>query len=73
MIASINLILIHNFFYDKIKSATIVSRCEKINDKLSVAKGRVPAISLSIEIAHGDEDDTTDTLLKKKTRFLIKT
>ena len=31
-----------------------------------------PAFSLSIGIAHGDEDDTTDTLFKKQTRFFIK-
>lgn len=57
---------------DKTIDETIVERCERINEELSVSKGRVPAISLSIGIAHGDEDDTTDTLFKKADRVLYK-
>ena len=51
---------------------TIVDRCEKINYELSVAKGKIPQISLSIGIAHGDEDDTTDSLFKKADNALYK-
>ena len=57
---------------DEVIYNTIVNRGEKINQGLSVAKGRVPAISLSVGIAHGDEDDTTDTLFKKADKVLYK-
>ena len=51
---------------------TIVNRCEKINEELSVQKGKIPQVSLSFGIARGDEDDTTDSLFKKADRVLYK-
>ena len=56
-------ILIENI--DKEMDNSIVERVEKINSLLSVSKGKIPPFTLSIGIAHGDEDDTTDTLFKK--------
>lgn len=63
-------VLIENV--DQSTDDAVVERCEGVNRELSVAQGRVPAISLSIGIAHGDEDDTTDTLFKKADRVLYK-
>lgn len=63
-------VLIDNV-YDVV-NRTIVERCEKINEELSHAEGDIPAISLSIGVAHGDEKDTTDTLFKKADKVLYK-
>ena len=51
---------------------SLVERLEKINKLLSTSKGKIPAFSLSIGMAHGDEDDTTDTLFKKADNALYK-
>ena len=51
---------------------SILARLEMINEQLSVSKGKTPAFSLSIGIAHGAEDDTTDTLFKKADNALYK-
>ena len=50
----------------------LFERLEKINKLLSTSKGKIPAFSLSIGMAHGDEDDTTDTLFKKADNALYK-
>ena len=50
----------------------IVSRFENVNKLLTAAKGAIPAFSISVGIAHGDEDDTTDTLFKKADNALYK-
>ena len=50
----------------------LVSRFEKINEELARPKGRIPGISLSVGIAHGEDDDSTDTLFKKADQALYK-
>ena len=50
----------------------VVNRCEQINKELSQPKGRIPAITLSFGIAHGEDDDSTDTLFKKADQALYK-
>jgi diguanylate cyclase (GGDEF)-like protein len=63
-------VLIENV--DDATENSIVERCENINKELSSPKGRIPASSLSIGIAHGEEDDTTDSLFKKADNVLYK-
>ena len=50
----------------------VVQRCKKLDQELSVAQGRIPGTTLSIGVAHGDIDDTTDTLFKKADTALYK-
>lgn len=50
----------------------IIYRFDKINEELSTPKGRIPSISLSVGIAHGEEDDSTDSLFKKADNVLYK-
>ena len=57
---------------DKDQCQPIIERLEKINDVLAVPQGKIPAFSISVGIAHGDEEDTTDTLFKKADNALYK-
>lgn len=63
-------ILIENV--DKEMNDEIAQKCLSINKELSQPKGKLPAITLSIGIAHGDDDDTTDSLFKKADLALYK-
>ena len=56
-------ILVENARHDEVK--VIVEICNKINKELSTPKGKIPPITMSIGVAHGEEDDTTDSLFKK--------
>lgn len=57
---------------DESVDETIVERCESINNVLALGKGRIPGIYLSFGIAHGDEDDTTDSLYRKADKAMYK-
>ena len=48
----------------------IVKRCQKMDEELSQDKGKIPGTTLSIGVAHGSEDDTTDTLFRKADKAL---
>ena len=50
----------------------VINRCDQINKELSQPKGRIPAITLSFGIAHGEDDDSTDSLFKKADQALYK-
>ena len=50
----------------------IMNKCLAINKELSTPKGKIPALTLSIGIAHGEDDDTTDSLFKKADLALYK-
>lgn len=63
-------VLIENI--DDETNNTIIDRCEKIIEELSVSKGRIPPTTLSIGIARGVDDDSTDTLFKKADTALYK-
>lgn len=63
-------VLIENI--DEKTNNSIIDRCKLIINELSVPKGRIPATTLSIGIAHGEEDDSTDTLFKKADTALYK-
>ncbi|MBO4541525.1 MAG: GGDEF domain-containing protein [Bacilli bacterium] len=63
-------ILIENA--DESVEKTIVERFERINQLLGEPKGKIPSFTLSVGIAHGNEDDTTDTLFKKADEALYK-
>ena len=47
------------------QSQKLIEKCHKINAELKQEKGNSPSVSLSIGIAFGDANDTTDTLFKK--------
>ena len=57
---------------DESMNDEVVKRCKKMDEELSKAKGRIPGTTLSIGVAHGDDDDTTDTLFKKADVALYK-
>ena len=57
---------------DEKEEYSIVARFETINKTISVSKGAIPAFSISVGIAHGNEDDTTDTLFKKADNALYR-
>ena len=63
-------VLIENASVDM--DTQVVQRCKKLDQELSVAQGRIPGTTLSIGVAHGDIDDTTDTLFKKADTALYK-
>ena len=50
----------------------VIKRCQKVNQLLSTPKGKIPPVSLSIGVAHGNEEDTTDSLYKKADLALYK-
>ena len=50
----------------------ISRKCKKLDEELSKAQGKIPGASLSIGIAHGTLDDTTDSLFKKADIALYK-
>ena len=50
----------------------VVRRCKKLDSELSKPQGRIPGTTLSIGVAHGTIDDTTDTLFKKADTALYK-
>ena len=50
----------------------VVQRCKKLDEELSRAQGKIPGTTLSIGVAHGTIDDTTDTLFKKADTALYK-
>ena len=50
----------------------VVQRCKKLDEELSRAQGKIPGTTLSIGVAHGTIDDTTDTLFKKADIALYK-
>ena len=50
----------------------VINRCKKMDKELSQNKGNIPGTSLSIGVAHGDENDTTDTLFRKADVALYK-
>ena len=56
-------ILVENARPDEVQ--VIIEICNKINKELSTPKGKIPPITLSIGVAHGEDDDTTDSLFKK--------
>lgn len=57
---------------DESVDETIVERCESINNVLALGTGKIPGINLSFGIAHGDEDDTTDSLYRKADKAMYK-
>ena len=61
-------ILIEN--YKEENDSELINKLNKMNDELSENIREIPGISLSIGIAHGSKDDTTDTLFKKADRAL---
>ena len=63
-------VLVENI--DDAMDNSIVERMNKINAILSAHNEKMPSFSLSIGIAHGDEDDTTDSLFKKADNALYK-
>ena len=56
-------ILIENASMDM--DIDVVQRCKKLDEELSRSQGKIPGTTLSIGVAHGTIDDTTDTLFKK--------
>ena len=50
----------------------IVKKCKKIEEELTKPQGRIPGTTLSIGVAHGTIDDTTDSLFKKADIALYK-
>ena len=50
----------------------VVQRCKKLDEELSRSQGKIPGTTLSIGVAHGTLDDTTDTLFKKADLALYK-
>lgn len=50
---------------DDIKIEDLIKKCEAITDRINHEGKKIPEITLSIGIAKGDENDTTDTLFKK--------
>lgn len=51
----------------------IVHRMEEINDALQLSNGYIPPVSLSVGIAFGEEDDTTDKLFRRADKALYQT
>ena len=58
--------------YKELDKEEIRNRCIKINKELSASIEKMPGITLSIGIAHGGDEDTTDTLFKKADVALYK-
>ena len=50
----------------------VVQKCKKLDAELSRPQGRIPGTTLSVGVAHGTIDDTTDTLFKKADTALYK-
>ena len=61
-------IVIENYPYDN--DDLLIRKLNRMNDELSKKDGVLPAISLSIGIAHGKSADTTDSLFKKADKAL---
>ena len=43
----------------------ILNKCQKMNAEISKKEGKIPGTPLSIGVAYGEDNDTTDTLFKK--------
>ena len=52
--------------------AQVIKKCKKLDEELSKTQGRIPGTTLSIGVAHGTLNDTTDTLFKKADTALYK-
>lgn len=63
-------ILIENTSMDM--DTEVIKRCKKLGEELSKPQGRIPGTTLSVGVAHGTIDDTTDTLFKKADTALYK-
>ena len=50
----------------------VIKICKKLDEEVSKAQGKIPGASLSIGVAHGTIDDTTDSLFKKADKALYK-
>ena len=51
---------------------TVIEKCRQLDEELSKKKGNLPGTTLSIGVAHGEENDTRDTLFKKADKALYK-
>lgn len=51
--------------YNKTTIKSIENKCKALNEVLIVPDGEMPGVSISIGMAYGTKEDTTDTLFKK--------
>lgn len=62
-----SVIIEHN---DDLSIDQLIEKCKKITDKINNEGNILPAITLSIGIAKGEENDTTDSLFRKADKAL---